>query len=125
MRLRVVGGRDDPNTRSVGVVTAQQLYLEVQLVVAVLDTGSWGTPGVGMIPANQAQMFPVQLLVYRRLQSLGGLGVGLAGLEEAGEGGGDGQVVRVGVPVAGQVAAHLTLGQVGVKVQHQHGRGRH
>ena len=90
--LPVVRRADDPDTRRVGVVTAEKFDLKVQLVVTILDTGGWRTLGVRVVPTNQAEVLPVQLLVDTGLQPLGGGSPRLVGWEEAGEGGGDGQV---------------------------------
>ena len=55
---------------------------------------------VGVIPAHQGQIPPVQLLVDARLDPLGLLRPDLIPVDQAGEGVGDGQVVVVRVPEA-------------------------
>ena len=78
-----------------------------------------------MVPAHQSQVVPVQLVVDLGLHPLGFSRPPQAGrpVDEAGEGVGDGEVVRVGVPLAGQVAADVLVRQVGVEVEDEHGRG--
>ena len=78
-----------------------------------------------MIPSDKGELLSVKFLVDLRFYPLRSLGACVVGGVEAGEGVRDGQVVRVGVPLAGQVATHLLERQVGVQVQDQHGGGRH
>ena len=61
--LLVVWRADEANARCVRVVTAEQLDLEVELVVTVLDTRGRGTPGVRVVPTNKTEMFPVEVLI--------------------------------------------------------------
>ena len=78
-----------------------------------------------MVPPNKSELLPIKLLVDFCLHPLGSLCARVLGGCEAGEGVGDGQVVRVGVPLASQVSAHLLQGEVGVQVKDEHGRGGH
>ena len=78
-----------------------------------------------MIPSDKGELLSVKFLVDLRFYPLRSLGACVVGGGEAGEGVRDGEVVRVGVPLARQVAAHLLERQVGVQVQDQHGGGRH
>ena len=122
----LVGRADEPDTRRIRrIPVAQQLDLKVQLVEAVLDGGEGGPAGAGVVPAHQSQVVPVQLVVDLGLHPLGLSRPPQAGrpVDEAGEGVGDGEVVRVGVPLAGQVAADVLVRQVGVEVEDEHGRG--
>ena len=78
-----------------------------------------------MIPTDKSELLSVKFLVDLRFYPLRSLGACVVGGVEAGEGVRDGEVVRVGVPLAGQVAAHLIQGEVGVQVKDEHGRGGH
>ena len=78
-----------------------------------------------MVPPNKGELLSIKLLIDFCLHPLGGLCARVVGWCEAGEGVGDGEVVRVGVPLPGQVAAHLVEGEVGVQVQDEHGGGGH
>ena len=62
-----------------------------------------------MVPPNKGELLSIKLLIDLGLHPLGGLCAGVVGGGEAGEGVGDCQVVRVGVPLAGQVPTHLKL----------------
>ena len=76
-----------------------------------------------MIPSDKSELLSVKFLVDLRFDPLRSLGACVVGGGEAGEGVRDGEVVRVGVPLACEVAAHLLQRQVGVEVQDQHGGG--
>ena len=78
-----------------------------------------------MIPSDKGELLSVKFFVDLRFYPLRSLGACVVGGVEAGEGVCDGKVVRVGVPLAGEVAAHLLERQVGVQVQDQHGGGGH
>ena len=78
-----------------------------------------------MIPSDKSELLSVKFLVDLRFYPLRSLGACVVGGGETGEGVRDGEVVRVGVPLARQVAAHLLERQVGVQVEDQHGGGRH